>query len=122
MAWVTRVKLYNKIKFTVFKIENLTEKYCDLISEEEIDKAKQLYNDQELHAQEALTFRKPFLENIDKASHVKSEASAIINFFESYQFWHNEHTKLLKSKNSGGFKSSSKRAILLLPHQNPKEN
>ena len=30
------------------------------------------------------------------------------NYFESEQFWHNEHTKLLKTKGSGSCKSSSK--------------
>ena len=58
--------------------------------------------EQELCAQEA------FLENMDKASQVKCEANAIKKFFESDQFWHNEHTKLVKSKGSGSSKSSSK--------------
>ena len=58
-------------------------------------------NEQELCAQEALTFCKSFLENMDKASQVKSEVNAIKIFFESDQFWHNEDTKLLKSKGSG---------------------
>ena len=74
----------------------------DLVSEKETDKAKQLCNEQELCAQEA------FLGNMDKASQVKSEANVIKKFFESDQFWHNEYTKLLKSKGSGSCKSSSK--------------
>ena len=101
--------LCNKIEFAVFLKKNLTEKYWDLVSEEEIDKDKQLCNKQELHAEEALTFCKSFLENMDKASQVIFEANAIEKFFESDQFWHNEHTKLLKSKGSGSSKSSSKR-------------
>ena len=44
---------------------------------------------------------------MDKASQVKPEANAIEKFFESDQFWHNEHTKLLKSKGSGSSQSSS---------------
>ena len=94
--------MFNKIEFAVFKIKDLTEKYCDLVSEEETGKAKQLCKEQELCAQEA------FLENMDKASQVKCEANAIKKCFESDQFWHNEHTKLLKSKGSGSSKSSSK--------------
>ena len=40
---------------------------------------------------------------------VKYQASLIEKNFESDQFWHNEHTKLLKSKGSGSSKGSSKR-------------
>ena len=46
--------LCNKIEFAVFKIKDLTEKYCDLVSKEEITKAKQLCNEQKLQAQKAL--------------------------------------------------------------------
>ena len=46
--------LCNKMEFAVFRIKNLAEKYCDLVSEEEIDKAKQLCNEQELRAQEVV--------------------------------------------------------------------
>ena len=75
----------------------------------EIDKAKQMCNEEELHAQEAITFCKSFLKNMDKASQVKPVAYAIEKIFESDQFWHNEHTKLLKGKGSGSSKSSSMR-------------
>ena len=68
-------------------------------------------NELELCTQEALTFCKSFLENMDKASQVIFEANAIEKIFESDQFWHNEHTKLLKSKGSGSLKSSSKCTI-----------
>ena len=44
--------LSNKTEFGVFKITSI----CDLVSEEEITKKKQLYNKQKPHAQEALTF------------------------------------------------------------------
>ena len=55
---------------------------------------------------------------MDKTSLVKSEASVTENVFEFNQFWHYEHTKLLKSKGSGSFKSSSKCVPVLLPsHQ-----
>ena len=101
--------LCNKIEFAAFKIKDLTEKYFDLVSKEEITKAKQLCNEQELHAQKTLTLCKSFSENMDKAPRVKSQGSAIENVFESEQFWHNKHTKLLKSKSPGSFKSSSKR-------------
>ena len=57
---------------------------------------KQLCNKQELYAQEKLTFRKLFVENMDKASKAKSEASAIEKNIESNQFCHNKHSKLLK--------------------------
>lgn len=43
---------------------------------------------------EALTFCKSFLEIMNKAFQVKSEASAMEKFFQSEQFWHNEHMKL----------------------------
>ena len=75
----------------------------------EIDKAKQMCNEEELHTQEAITFCKSFLKNMDKASQVKPVAYAIEKIFESDQFWHNEHTKLLKYKGSGSSKSSSMR-------------
>ena len=98
--------LCNKMEFAVFRIKDLAEKYCDIVSEEEIDKAKQLCNEQELRIQEVVSIYKSFLENMDK---VKYHASPIEKFFESDQFWHNKHTKLLKSKDSGSSKSSSKR-------------
>ena len=69
--------------------------------EKDIDKAKQLCNEQELCAQEAFKFYNSFLENMDKTSQVKSETNTIEKFFEPDQFWHNEHTKLSKSKSSG---------------------
>ena len=56
--------LCNKIEFEVFKIKYLTAKYCGLVSEEEIEKAKPLCNGQ------------------NKASQVKFQA----RFFESDQF------------------------------------
>ena len=59
---------FNKIEFALFIIKDLTEKYCDLVSEEEIGKGKQLCNELKLCTQEALTFCKSFLENMDKAS------------------------------------------------------
>ena len=45
--------------------------------EEDINKAKQLCNEQELCAQEALKFCNSFLENMDKTSQVKSETNTI---------------------------------------------
>ena len=50
---------------------------------------------------------KSLLENVDKASQVKSYASAIEKCFDFEQLWHNKHTKLLKSKSYWSFKSSS---------------
>ena len=58
--------------------------------------------------QEALTFCKSILENMDRASQVKSKASAIKIIFESELFCGNENAKPLKSKSSGGSESSSK--------------
>ena len=45
MKFISYVK---KIKFAVFKIKYLTEKHCDLVLEEEINKAEQLCNAEEL--------------------------------------------------------------------------
>ena len=70
--------LCNKMEFAVFRIKDLAEKYCELVSEEEIDKAKQLCNEQELRVQEVLSFFTSFLESMGK---VKSEASAIEKLF-----------------------------------------
>ena len=42
--------------------------------------------------------------------------------FESEQFWHNEHTKLLKSKSSGNPKADPVIPVLLMPHQKSFEN
>lgn len=69
-------QLCNKIDFEVFKIKDVTGKYFGLVSEEEITRAKQLCNKQELCAHEKLTFQTLLLENMDKASKAKSEASA----------------------------------------------
>ena len=44
--------LSNKTEFGIFKITSI----CDLVSEEEITKKKQLYNKQKPYAQEAFTF------------------------------------------------------------------
>lgn len=41
-------------------MRELAEKYCDLVSEEEINKAEQLCIEQELCIQETLTFLKSF--------------------------------------------------------------
>ena len=57
-------QLCNKTEFVVFKIKNITEKYCDLVSVEEVTKA-----------QEKLGFWISYLENIDKASKADFEAS-----------------------------------------------
>lgn len=73
-------------------------------------------------AQETLTFSKLFLENMDKACQFKSKASAINFVFESEQFWHNEHTKLLKSKSSGNPKADPVIPVLLMPHQKSFKN
>ena len=78
--------LCNKIEFAVFNIKNITEKYCALVSEEEIVKARQLETEQELRAQETLNFCKSFLENIDNASLAKSQSSAFDQFFETPKF------------------------------------
>ena len=59
--------LCNKIEFAVFNIKNITERYCPLVSEEEIVKTRQLVTEQELRAQKTLNFCKSFLENIDSA-------------------------------------------------------
>ena len=76
-------QLCNKTELVIFKIKNLIGKYSNLGTEEEITKAKQLCNKQELCAQKKLTFWKLFLENTDKASKAKSEASAIEKNVES---------------------------------------
>ena len=93
--------LCNKIEFEVFKIKDLTGKYCGLVSEEEIEKAKQLCNEQ------------------NKASQVKFQASAIKRFFESDQFWHNERTKLLNLKVLQVPKAHPGVPVFLLPNKKP---
>ena len=75
--------LCNKIGFVIFKIKDVTGKYSDLGSEEEITKAKQLCNKQELCAQEKLTYWKLILENMYKTSKTKSEASAVTKNIKS---------------------------------------
>ena len=78
--------LCNKIEFAVFNIKNITEKYCALVSEEEIVKAGQLVTEQGLRAQETLDFCKSFLEDIGNASLAKSQNSAFDQFFEIPKF------------------------------------
>ena len=78
--------LCNETEFAVFNIKNITERYCALVSEEEIVKARQLVIRQELSAQETLNFCKSFLENIDNASLAKSKNSALDQFFETPKF------------------------------------
>ena len=75
--------LCNKIEFAVLNIKNITERYCALVSQEEIVKAKQLVTEQELRAQETLNFCKSYLEMIDNASLAKSQNSALDQFFEN---------------------------------------
>ena len=67
----------------VFIIKNITEKYCALVSVEEIVKAKQLIKEQKPRAQDMLDLCKLFLENIDNASLAKSQNSARDQFFET---------------------------------------
>ena len=69
-------QLCNKTDFEVFKIKDVTRKYFGLVSEDEITRAKQLCNEQELCAHEKLTFQTLLLENMNKASRAKYEASA----------------------------------------------
>ena len=78
--------LCNKIEFAIFNIKNITERYCALVSEEEIVKARQLVIRQELSARETLNFCKSFLENINNASLAKSKNSALDQFFETPKF------------------------------------
>ena len=68
-------QLCNKTDFEVFKINDVTGKYFGLVLEEEITRAKQLSNKQELCAHKKLTFLTLLLENMDKASKAKPEAS-----------------------------------------------
>ena len=75
--------LCNKIEFAVFIIKNITEKYCALVSVEEIVKARQLIKEQKPRAQDMLDLCKLFLENIDNASLAKSQNSARDQFFET---------------------------------------
>ena len=72
--------LCNKTEFAVFNIRNITERYCALVSVKEMVKAKQLVEEQERCAQEALNFCKSFLENIYNASLAKSQNSAMDQF------------------------------------------
>ena len=44
--------LCNKIEFAVFNIKRITERYCALVSEEEVVKARQLVTEQELRTKE----------------------------------------------------------------------
>ena len=78
--------LCNKIEFAVFNIKNITERYCTLVSEEEIVKARQLVTEQELRARETLNSCKSFLENTDNASLAKSQNSVLDQFFETPKF------------------------------------
>ena len=74
--------LCNKIEFAVFNIKNISERYCALVSEEEIVKARQLVTEQELRAQDTLNFCKSFLENIDNTSLAKSKIVLWTNFLK----------------------------------------
>ena len=74
--------LCNKIEFAVFNIKNISERYCALVSEEEIVKARQLVTEQELRAQDTLNFCKSFLENIDNTSLAKSQIVLWTNFLK----------------------------------------
>ena len=78
--------LCNKIEFAVFNIKKITERYCTLVSEEEVVKTRQLVTEQELRAQEILSFCKSFLENVDNVSLAKSQNSAMDQFFETPKF------------------------------------
>ena len=60
--------------------------HCHLVSAEEITKTYQLHNEQELSAQEALTFCKPSLRNMDNDSQVKCHVSAIKHFWNLSYF------------------------------------
>ena len=74
--------LCNKIEFGVFNIKKITERYCTLVSEEEVVKVRQLVIEQELRAKQTLNFCKSFLENVDNASLANSQNSAIDQFLK----------------------------------------
>ena len=74
--------LCNKIEFAVFNIKNISERYCALVSEEEIVKARQLVTEQELRAQDMLNFCKSFLENTDNTSLAESQIVLWTNFLK----------------------------------------
>ena len=78
--------LCNETEFAVFNIKNITERYCALVSEEEIVKARQLVPEQELRAQETLIFYKSFLENIGNAFLAKLRNCALNQCFEIPKF------------------------------------
>ena len=63
--------LCNKTEFAVFNIKNMTEKYCALVSEDEIAKAREVLTEQKHRVQEMLNFCKLILENIDNTSLAK---------------------------------------------------
>ena len=75
-----------KIKFAVFNIKNITERYFALVFVEKIIKARRLVKEQELRAQETLNLCKSFLENIDNASLAKSQNSAMDQFLKTPKF------------------------------------
>ena len=86
--------LCNKTEFAVFNIKNITVKYCRLVSEEEIAKAREVLTEQKLRAQEMLNFCKLFLENIDNASLAKWQNRAMYQFLETSKF----NVKISKKK------------------------
>ena len=93
-----RCLLCNEIEFAVFNIKNITERYCTLVSEDEIVKARQLVTEQELRARETSNSCKSFLENTENASLAKSQNSALDQFFETPKF----NVKKLKETLSEG--------------------
>lgn len=74
--------LRNKIEFAVFNIKNNTERYCTLVSVEEIVKTRQLMKEQDFRVQETLNLRKSFLEYIDNVSLTKLQNSAMNQFLK----------------------------------------
>ena len=61
----------------------MTEKYCALVSEDEIAKAREVLTEQKHRVQEMLNFCKLFLENIDNTSLAKLQNRAIYHFLET---------------------------------------
>ena len=92
--------LIEKIEFALFKINKITNEYCQLVGDTEKANAKLIANEKEEHVNAILLECKTYLETVDVVSQVKSNLSGIQRLFKEDAPPHKDKESLRKQNNA----------------------